>query len=264
MEKLFKLRGELSQRTETIIGISGLILILVVWYIVTSSGMVSKTILPNPIDVLVSFKELHFNDFLVKNILYSLKLNLLGYLEAVLIAVPLGFIIGLFPFFRALLSKWIDSARFIPLTALVGLFIAWFGIYDSMKIQFLAFGIFVYLLPIVVQRINDVDKVYVQAAKTLGASRWQIIKSVFVPAVLSKLFDDIRVIVAISWTYIIIAEMVNSTGGVGAMIFKAARQSRTEKIFALLIVIIIIGILQDRLFKYLDKKLFPYKHLNKK
>ena len=225
--------------------------------------MVSKSILPNPIDVLKSFKTLHFDKFLVKNALYSLKLNYLGYLEAILIAVPLGFTIGLFPFFRALLSKYVDSSRFIPLTALTGLFIAWFGIYDGMKVHFLAFGIFVYLLPIVVQRINEVDKVYVQAGRTLGANNWQLIKHIFVPAVLSKLFDDIKVIVAISWTYIIIAEMLNATGGLGSMIFKASRQSNIDQVFALLAVIVLIGIIQDRLFTWADKRLFPHKHLKK-
>jgi NitT/TauT family transport system permease protein len=263
MNKLFKLRGELTKKTETLIGVIGLMSILLVWYLITSSGMIAKSILPNPIDVLQSFKKLHFDDFLVKNALYSLKLNYLGYIEAVLVAIPLGFIIGLFPFFRALLSKYVDSSRFIPLTAIVGLFIAWFGIYDNMKVQFLAFGIFVYLLPIVVQRINEVEKVYIQAAQTLGGSKWQIIRHVFIPAVLSKLFDDIKVIVAISWTYIIIAEMVNSTGGIGAMIFKSARQSRTEEVFALLGVIILIGIIQDRLFTWVDKLIFPHKHLKK-
>ena len=133
-----------------------------------------------------------------------------------------------------------------------------------MKVQFLAFGIFVYLLPIVVQRIGEVDKIYVQAGQTLGGSKWDIIKHIFIPSVLSKLFDDIRVIVAISWTYIIVAEMVNNTGGIGGMIFTAARQSRPEKVFALLGVIILIGILQDKLFNWGDKILFPYKHINKK
>jgi NitT/TauT family transport system permease protein len=69
------------------------------------------------------------------------------------------------------------------------------------------------------------------------------------------------VLTAISWTYIIVAELVNKTGGVGALIFTAARQSRLDKVFAVLFVIIIIGILQDKLFQWLDKKLFPFKHI---
>lgn len=184
----------------------------------------------------------------------------MGYIEAVLICIPVGFLIGLFPLFRGLFHRNIDALRYIPLTAVTGLFIAWFGIENNMKIQFLAFGIIVYLLPVVVQRIDEVQKVYIHTVYTLGASSWQTIRTVFLPSVLSKISDDIRVLVAISWTYIIVAELVNKSGGIGAMAYTAARQSRIDKVFAILLVIIFIGFLQDRLFVFLDKRLFPYKY----
>jgi NitT/TauT family transport system permease protein len=232
-----------------------------VWCLLTFTGFVGKSVLPDPWSVLYSFKELHFNDMLVRNTFYSIKLNFLGYAEAIAVSLLLGFIIGLFPIIKAVLNKYVDAIRFIPLTAVTGLFIAWFGIETNMKVQFLAFGIIVYLLPVVVQRISEVDIIYLQTSFTLGASKWQIFRSVYWPYVTSKIFDDIRVLTAISWTYIIVAELVNKTGGVGALIFTAARQSRLDKVFAVLFVIIIIGILQDRLFYWLDKKLFPYKHI---
>jgi len=178
--------------------------------------------------------------------------------------LPIGFLIGLFPIFRALFSKYVDAIRFIPLTATTGIFIIWYGIGEAVKVNFLAFGIFVYLLPIVVQRIDGVEKVYRQTAKTMGASMWQEIKTVYIPSVFSRVFDDIRVIVAISWTYIVVAELINNHGGLGYMIHKAARQSRIDKVFAILLVIIILGVLQDFIFKWLDKILFPYKYTNKK
>jgi NitT/TauT family transport system permease protein len=187
----------------------------------------------------------------------------MGYLEAIVVSIPLGFLLGLFPLFKKLSSKYIDAIRFIPLTAVTGLFIAWFGIETNMKVQFLAFGILVYLLPVVVQRVQEVDNIYLQTAYTLGASKWQIIRTVFIPSVLAKISDDIRVLVAISWTYIIVAELINKSGGIGAMIWTASRQSRIDKVFALLIVIILIGIAQDKLFDWIDRRLFPYKHLPK-
>ncbi len=223
-------------------------------------GIISRAIIPPPLDVIKSLKELHFKDFVVKETLYSLKLNVLGYLEAIVLSILIGFTIGLVPFFRALLSRWVNAVRFIPLTAVTGLFIAWFGIESNMKVQFLAFGILVYLLPVVVQRIDQVQKLLLQTAFTLGASKWQMIKTVYFPSVASKIIDDIRVLTAISWTYIIIAEMLNQTGGVGALIHLSGRQSRLDKVFALLIIIILIGIIQDRLFAWADKKLFKYKY----
>jgi NitT/TauT family transport system permease protein len=260
IDKMFRLRGDIDKKSSALIFYVGSAFILLMWWAITTFTKINPTILPSPMRVLSSFKELHFEDALVRNMIYSLKLNILGYLEAVLIAIPVGFMIGLFPLFREMFRKDLDAIRFIPLTAVTGLFIAWFGIEDNMKIQFLAFGILVYLLPVVVQRVQEVNDVYVQTVQTLSINQWHIIKKVFIPAVLSKVFDDIRVLVAISWTYIIVAEMVNKTAGIGGMAFLAARQSRVDKVFAILIVIIIIGIIQDKLFMWLDKMFFPYKY----
>jgi NitT/TauT family transport system permease protein len=257
---LFKMGAELDAKTSTIVTIIGAIIIILLWYLITTFGGISNTIFPRPQDVFTSFGELQVKYGLGHNTLYSVKLNFFGYLEAIAISVPLGFIIGLFPLCRGLLSKWVDAIRFIPLTAVTGLFIGWFGIELGMKVHFLAFGILIYLLPIIVQRIDQVDKVYLQTAWTLGANNWNTFRHVYFPAVISKISDDIRVMVAISWTYIIVAELINKEGGVGALIFTATKQSRVDMVFAILIIIIAIGYVQDLLFKYLDFLLFPYKY----
>ncbi|MEZ5057126.1 MAG: ABC transporter permease subunit [Saprospiraceae bacterium] len=150
--------------------------------------------------------------------------------------------------------------RYLPLTALTGLFILWFGTTEEMKVAFLAFGIIVYLLPVVVQRIDEVEETYLKTVFTLGAKTWQTIKSVFIPSVMSKLMDDIRVLTAISWTYIIIAEYINREDGIGGMIQLKQRFQKRPDMFGILIIIILVGFLQDRIFVYLDKRLFPHKY----
>lgn len=261
MKKLFKLDHKLPKKTIYIIELGGLIFFLLLWWFLTKFNFIEKTILPSPYSVLMSFDELHFEDYLVRNTFYSLSLNILGYLEAIFLSIIFGFIIGLVPFFKSLFGKYIDAIRFVPLAAVTGLFIAWFGIEFNMKIQFLSFGIFVFLLPVVVQRISEVDNIYKQTAYTLGAKNWHTIRHVYFPHVSSKLIDDIRVLTAISWTYIIVAEMINNENGIGSLIFIARRQSRLDKVFALLILIIIIGLIQDLFFSWLDKKLHPYKYV---
>ena len=116
-------------------------------------------LLPPPIKVLKSFSPLVEEEALFDHAKRSVWLNFKGYFWAVFIAVPLGFLIGLIPLFRGLFSKQVDAMRFLPLTALTGLFIIWFGIEDQMKVAFLAFGIIVFLLPVVVQRIDEVKDV---------------------------------------------------------------------------------------------------------
>lgn len=220
-------------------------------------------LLPSPIKVVNALPDLNQNDDVIGNTFYSIKLNFLGYLLAILISIPIGFILGLIPLFRGLFSQIINSYRFIPLTAVTGIFIMWLGLGSEMKVSFLAFGIIVYLIPVVVQRIDEVQNVYLNTVFTLGASSWQTIRSVYIPYVFSKIIDDVRVLTAISWTYITIVEMLNKGGGIGELIWTAKRQSRIDKAFAILIIIVVIGILQDRLFVAIDKILFPHKHVNK-
>lgn len=219
-------------------------------------------VLPTPLQVVQAFPDLLQKDELIPNTLLSVWRNVQGYFWAVLIAVPIGFLIGLLPLFRGLFGKQVDALRYLPLTALVGIFITWFGIDETMKIAFLAFGIIVYLLPVVIQRIFEVEDVYLKTTFTLGATDWNTIKSVYIPSVMSKLMDDIRVLTAISWTYIIIAELLNKEGGIGALIYTAGRRGQIPDVFAILLVIILIGFLQDRIFVYLDKRLFQHKYYN--
>lgn len=259
------MRKKINDRFKLPVMFVGFFVILFLWYGIYATGWVNKSIFPAPHSVLFSFKELHFEDFLVRNSFYSIYLNLMSYIVAVLLAVPIGFLIGLSSWVRGLFSTYVEATRYIPLTACIGIFVAWFGIADIMKVAFLATGIFVYLLPVVIQRIDEVPKVFEQTVYTLGATKWQTLRTVYFPNVFSRISDDIRVLTAISWTYLIFAEMVNaSAGGLGAMSFRMMRQSRIDKVFAILIFIVILGMLQDRIFKLLDRILFPFKYTEKK
>lgn len=246
-----------------VLGIAGVLFVLGIWYLVTAgeSPMVPTGILPRPADVFFSFGELYRDNDLIRNLGRSLGLNLAGYVEAILIALFIGFLVGLVPLFRGSFQRQVDAFRYVPLTAVTGLFIIWFGLGTGMKVHFLAFGILIYLLPVVVQRIDDVEDVYLKTVYTLGATSWQTIRTVYIPSVLSRISDDIRVLTAISWTYIIIAESLGNQGGIGALIWRTGqRQGRVDKVFALLLIIILIGIIQDKLFSAMDRELFPHKY----
>jgi NitT/TauT family transport system permease protein len=261
-KKLFKLGGTVSDSLSTTVGVLGFIVLTAIWYFITTqTGWVKPQTIPSPDSVLFSFSELYSNDNLIGNIGYSLYLNFAGYAKALLFSIPIGFLIALIPFLRSMFSKYIDALRYVPLTGLIGVFIAWFGIESAMKVNFLAFGIIVYLLPIVVQRVYETERIHLDTVYTLGASSWQTFTKIYWPSVISKLSADIRVITAISWTYIIVAEMANNEGGLGGLIYLCAKQSRLDKIFAIILLIIGIGFLQDILFKWLDKKFFKFKHV---
>lgn len=245
-------------------GVAGIVLVLMVWVFLTAGAnpILRPVVLPSPLSVLQAFPELFSENNLDKNMGFSIGLNLSGYLEAILITIPIGFFIGLIKYARWGFQRQVDALRYIPLTAVTLLFIVWFGIGTDMKVHFLAFGIIIYMLPVMIQRIDEVDDVYLKTVHTLGATDWQVLKSVYFPSVVSRLSDDIRVLTAISWTYIIVAESINSNqGGIGTLIYNVGqRQVRSDKIFALLIIIMLIGIIQDKIFVRLDKQFFPFKY----
>jgi len=217
-------------------------------------------LIPTPLQVVQAYPGLFSQDNLLWQTWVSVWRNLKGYFWAIVFSLPIGFLIGLFPAFRGMFRRQVDALRYLPLTALTGLFILWFGTDEDMKVAFLAFGIIVYLLPVVVQRIDEVDDTYLTTVFTLGANAWQTVKTVYIPSVLSKLLDDIRVLTAISWTYIIIAEYINREDGIGGMIQLKQKFGKRPDMFAILLMIILVGFIQDRIFVYLDKRLFPHKY----
>lgn len=296
---LLQLRKPLSKRNQIILSVTGVGLIMVLWVLLSTPFVLNKdyltpeqiqaeiaagniekaedisnpktlplvprSSLPHPWRVATSYGELISDNELIKDMFRSIGLNLGGYLKAILWSLPIGFIIGLVPLFRGSFKQVIDSIRFIPLTAVTVLFIVWFGIGTGMKVNFLAFGIMIYLLPVIVQRIDEVNDTYLKTVYTLGANAWQTVTAVYIPSVLSRLSDDIRILTAISWTYIIVAENSGDQGGLGSLIYRAGqRMGRVDKVFAILILIILIGVLQDRVFAYIDRKFFPHKYQTNK
>ncbi len=263
---LFELRGPLKSPRGTILYVIGIVLFLLVWIVLTAGEVpfLKPATLPSPWKVVSSFGDLLEDNDLIVNACKSIGLNLSGYILALMISIPLGFLIGLVPLFRGLFQRFLDAIRFVPLTATIGLFIVWFGIGIAMKSSFMAFGILIFFLPVVVQRIDEVKEVYLKTVYTLNATNWQTVKTVYFPSVMSRLWNDLRIMTAISWTYIIFVEAINSQGGLGdIIIYGARRQGRMDKMFALLILIIGIGIFQDKIFAYMDRKLFPFKYQSK-
>jgi NitT/TauT family transport system permease protein len=254
--EIFKMDGKVSEKTYVILSVLGVFGFLLTWEILSLFN--KPQILPSPYRVLLAFKELLVVPQTYFDIWYSIKLNLLGYIIALFITIPFGFLISLYPIGKGLFNANINASRYLPLTAVTGLFIAWFGIKFNMKAYFMGFSILIYLLPAIIQRVNETEKIHLQIIHTLGASNWQKFKHVYFPSVMSKFWKDTRLLVAISWTYIIVAELINKEGGVGAMIFNAGKQSRIDIIIAVLVIIIIIGMLQDVLFYLSDKQMFPY------
>ena len=265
MKELCKFGGHISPKTEMIVGIIGGTFLILVWYLITVSGLIPEKILPNPIGVIGCIPSLITENDLFGNMWYTIRLNLTGYLYALTIAIPFAFIIGIYPFMSAALKKPIDAMRFTPMPSTTAIFIAIFGLQTTMKSFFLCVSILIYILPAITQKVtelqnpNSQSNIYLQTAITIGMNNWQKFKYVYFPFVMSHSYKDIVNLTAISYTYVVIAECINRDGGLGSLIALMSRQSHMPKVYALLFIIIIIGLIQDYLLKKLEPVLFKYK-----
>jgi len=252
-------REPITTHRARMLAAGGVATFFVGWCVLSYANLVPTVILPSPTEVLRAFPVLHFEEALVRSIGRSLYRVYMGFALAAVVAIPLGLLMGTFPPVKHFFQPLLDPLRFLPISALVPLFIVWFGIDEMQKIIFLFVGIVVYLLPLVVEAVENVDDVYLQTATTLGASRWQLVRHVLVPGSLPAIGEALRVMNGIGWTYVILAEIVNARLGLGHIITVAGKRSHVDQIFAGVLVILFIGVVTDWMIRVANKQLFAWK-----
>jgi ABC-type nitrate/sulfonate/bicarbonate transport system permease component len=258
-------RQELHRTKELVLTISFVGLVLLAWWFITSGEryedrLVNVTILASPIEVLQAFGPLHFDQALVRNALTSFERVNIGFLLAVIVAVPLGTYMATFPpiaaFFRpvALVGSYVPVVVFVPLT------IAWFGATEVQKIGFLFIVCLVALLPLVIKSVGDVPVAYLDVAVTKGASQWQLVRHVLLPVALPDIWDHMRGVYGVGWTWIILAEVwANAEHGLGYLLDINNRRGRIDRVFMVAIVIVVIAVACDQAWRWGGRLLFPYR-----
>lgn len=258
-ESLFELRVPTATKWRVPLLVALPTLVLAAWVLVTHFGVVSEVVLPSPVQTLKGLLNLFFEQGLGWATLVSTKRILFAVLLAAIVALPLGVLMGAFDAVNRFFDPLMAPLRYMPISAFIPLLIVWFGIGEEQKIAFLFLGTFVYLLPSVADAVRAVPEELVQTAYTLGATRWKIITSVLVPAALPTIFEGFRTLNAIAWTYVILAELVNPSGGLGAIFSAAWRTNKSDWSLAGLLIVGVIGLVTDRLIDIANKLLFRWK-----
>jgi len=256
---LFDLRAPLPKPLAVALGFVMPAFVLGLWCLLTYGGFAPPDFLPSPTETVRGTLQLFIEHDLWGAIVTSTRRIVLAFLLASAIALPLGVLMGAFEPVNRLFEPIVAPLRYMPISAFIPLLILWFGIYEKQKIAFLFLGVFVYLLPVVVSAIRAVPEELVQTARTLGASRLQAIRTVLLPAALPEIFDSFRVMNAISWTYVILAEAVNPEHGLGYMVELARTHQKASWSFAGLLVIGGIGLLTDFLIRTASDFLFGWR-----
>ena len=181
-------------------------------------------------------------------------------LEA-LVALPLGLYIGTYRPVQALFEPLTDFIRYMPAVAFIPLVMLWVGIDEGSKVLIIFIGTFFQMVLMMAEDVRRVPLAQIEAAQTMGARRGESIKLVIFQSARPALLDTLRVTMGWAWTYLVVAELVAANSGLGYSILKAQRFLQTDKIFVGIILIGLIGLVMDQLFRLAHRKAFPWLYL---
>ncbi len=233
-------------------------LLITAWCVFSFGGMVEDIFLPTPAAVWNRLVEMHSDGSLWLSCWESTQRVMVGWFWSAVVALPAGMLMANSRRFSAFIQPIIEFARYLPVVALVPLTLLYMGIDESQKYMIIFLGTFFQLVLMVCDTVTGVDQNMINAARTLGAKKAQIYKEVIFPAALPGLMDDFRMTIGWAWTYLVVAEMVAASNGLGYMILRSQRYLATDTIFSGLIMIGLIGLVTDWLFRILSKVVAPW------
>lgn len=251
-----EVRKPLSFRASLLVSTTGIASLIAIWAFLSYGGFIAPLFLPTPAAVFAALYDLIRTRDLTVALAASFSRILTAMGLTVVVGIPVGVLMGSFPIIDSFLEPFAQPMRYVPITALLPLFILWFGIGTDMKVAFLFAGTVFYLIPLVRNAIRDVRSEYIETALDIGLSPPEIIWKVLWPGALPQVWGGLVVCNAISWTYVILAEIINPESGLGYLISIAGRLQRTDQVFAGVIVIALVALVSDRLLTLIGRKYF--------
>lgn len=231
---------------------------LLVWHALATSGLANSRLLPPPSQVLSALGELFFERGFAADVGVSLRRIFTSFVAAVVVALPIGMLMGSFAFPEQLLNPLVSPFRYLPAPSFVPLLLMWLGTGELQKLALLFLGVIWFLITLLMDNTRGVSRSLIETSQTLGAGRRQVLFRVVFRSALPQYLDTIRQMLAVSWTYLVIAEIVASTDGIGAMMMRAKRMVRVDEIMAGILVIGVLGFVSDVLLRWMRWSCFPY------
>jgi NitT/TauT family transport system permease protein len=263
-ERFLELRSAPSSRRTALLGMIGALAFFAIWEIghyVTPEA--SRKFLPSVEQVIAALVVLFVEKSFLHDVLVSCYRIFVSFLAASAIAVPLGIAMGCFQNVRALVAPTVSGWRYLPAASFIPLLLVWFGPTDVAKIGLLFLGVIFFLIALIVDNTAAVPNEFVEAALTMGAKRRQVVLGVVVPAAAPAIFDSMRNMIAVGWTYLVIAEIVGAQDGIGAVMMRAGRFLNVDVIMAGILTIGVLGVLTDLAFRGVAHVALPWQRMRR-
>ena len=248
-------------QTRWMLGASFFVLFVLVWAGFTLGGFVSPTFLASPVTMIregwLLFTEYNF----IHDIGMTVWRVVGGFVMAAFVAVPLGIAMGAYKPVEAFLEPFVSFCRYLPASAFIPLLILWAGLGETQKLLVIFIGSVFQIILMVAVIVGGARRDLVEAAYTLGANSRGIVWRVLIPSAAPAIAETLRLVLGWAWTYVIVAELIGSSSGIGHMITDSQALLNTGQIIFGIIVIGIIGLISDLAFKVLNRRLFAWSTL---
>jgi NitT/TauT family transport system permease protein len=251
-----------SPSAKVALGFLFFVIFFAVWAFATLGGYVSKTFLADPITMVRSGVDLLVNQGFGFDIGMTVWRVLGGFLIAAILAIPIGILMCAYKPIEALLEPFVSFARYLPASAFIPLLILWAGIGEAQKLAVIFIGSFFQLILMIAVSVGNTRRDLVEAAYTLGAKDSGVVTRVLLPSASPELAETLRMVLGWAWTYVIVAELIGASNGIGHMITDSQALMATDQIIFGIIVIGLIGLITDIAFKTFNRWLFPWARLS--
>jgi len=253
-----------GEGSSTLIATVTVVTLLVAWWVATHNGWIRDLFLPTPERIIASFAEAWKGEIqggrpLAEHFGWSLLRVFAAFALACITAVPIGIAMGVSRIARGIFDPPIEFYRPLPPLAYLPLIVIWFGIEETAKIVLIYLACFAPLAMAARAGVKSVSIEQINAAYSLGASKWQVIRHVVIPAAMPEIFTGMRISIGFGWTTLVAAEMVAATAGLGQMVLNASNFLRTDVVIMGIVVIGIVAYAFDLLMRYVERAFVPWK-----
>jgi NitT/TauT family transport system permease protein len=231
--------------------------ILLLWYAIHYSGLVNPALVPTPHAVAERFWSL-VGQRLPQDIWMSTQRVFLGVTSGILLAVPVGFLLGWYREVRRFIDPLLNFFRALPPIALIPLVIVYFGIGELAKVVILFYASFFAGVIVMYEGIAQISPIYVRVARTLGATDFEIFRKVIVPMAVPHMLTALRVSLGVAWATLVASELIAAQVGLGSLIQNAAGFFQLDIIYVGIICIGFIALAMDFALRAFARRLVSW------
>ena len=245
------------------ISVATVVVLLVLWTLVTNMGWVKPLFLPTPQAVFEQFWAYltgQANDKpLWQHFLASMFRVFSAFFLACVTAIPIGIAMGMSRWARGIFDPPLEFYRPLPPLAYLPLIIIWFGIDELPKVLLIFLSCFAPLALAARSGMRSAAQEQINAAYSMGASYWQVVRHVVLPAAMPEILVGMRIAIGFGWTTLVAAEMVAANMGLGQMVLNASNFLRTDIVIMGIVVIGVVAYLFDLLMRWVERRVVPWK-----